>query len=229
MTKERSNQNIVNEVKTALESAGCAGPYVFMADDQSNIYAMYFEKEYPELVDSIISINGIYPEEINYDYYVSKNKSDVANIKMTSIFELTGYERILSYVSPKTFYIDKMKENTDVYGDEEISVYRNRIGSQYLSRTMVREANKLIDNMNEMSSYKYPETLPVLEILSKDKTNEYKEYKKAGADVDLEELASNVLTNDQIQTVQVVEGDNDLEFSNPNRVIELTKDFLNQF
>lgn len=230
MKKERTNENIVNEVKKALELYGVTGPYVLMPHSHSHIYAMHFQKTYPELVQGIISIDGTIPAEINDKYYETKQKDDIANINITSIFELTGFERVLSYVREDIFYIDRMRKMPEIYGKEELNVYRNRIGSNYLSRTMVREINKLEDNMIEVMDYKYPENLPTLQILASDTVKQYEEAKKnLGAAVDLTDLSTDLVTNTEIQKIEVVEGDHMLHLTNVNDLVATIKLFLATF
>lgn len=226
----RTNENIVNEVKTALELYGVTGPYVLMPHSHSHIYAMHFQKTYPELVQAIVSIDGIVPAEINDNYYKNKQKDDAANINITSIFELTGFERILSYIREDIFYIDIMRKMTEIYGKEELSVYRNRIGSNYLSRTMVREINKLEQNMTELLDYQYPDNLLTLQILASDTVKQYEEAKKNfGAKVDYMELSTSLITNEEIQKIEVVDGDHMLHLTNVNDLVATIKLFLVTF
>lgn len=223
----RTNENIAHEIKTTLEVAEIPGPYVLMPHSLSNVYAMHFQQKYPELVQAIVSLDGTFPKELNEEYYQTKLKENISNINITSIFELTGYERVLSYVSPEVFYINTMKSMTDVYGDEEIKVYRNRIGSQYLSRTMIREINKAEDNINEMKEYVYPDFLPVLQILSKQTVDEYNAVKEAGdATINLNELAEGMITNPVIQKVEVLEGDHMIHLTNAKDIVTSIKNFL---
>lgn len=226
----RTNENIAAEIKKVLELANISGPYVLMPHETSNVYAMYFQQAYPELVQGIVSIDGLYPAEIKDDYYKVQTTNRVSNVNITSIFELTGYERVLSYVKGDVFYIDKMKQMPDIYNKEDIKVYRNRIGSSYLSRTMVREINKLEDNMNEMKDYTYPDYLPVLEILAKDTVKKYEDAKKSGeANIDLKELAENTITNSEIQKIEEIKGDDIIQLSNPTDLLNSIRSFLMNF
>ena len=228
--KDRTNEMIVNEIKTALETYGVQGPYVLMPHSHANVYAMKFQALYPEHVQSIVSIDGQIPAEISDYYYKTKLSENRANINLTSIFELTGFERVLSYLREDIFYIDRMREMYENYGEEELSVYRNRIGSNYLSRTMVREINKLEDNVNQMKDYIYPDYLPVLQVLSSDTVKEYETVKTNGeATVNLNDLADKMITNSLIQKTEVVEGDHMLQLSNPNDLIATVKLFLASF
>lgn len=230
MKKERTNENIVNEIKTALELYGVNGPYVLMPHSHANVYAMYFQQAYPELVQSIVSIDGQIPAELNDDYYKVKHEENLANINITSIFELTGFERILSYLREDIFYIDRMRTMHENYGQEEISVYRNRIGSNYLSRTMVREIGKFEENMAQMAEYKYPETLPTLQIFASDTIKQYEEAKKnLGATVDITDLSRGLITNEEIQKVETVEGDHMIHLTNVNDLVATIKLFLVTF
>ena len=120
-----------------------------------------------------------------------------------------------------------MKSMTDVYGEEEIKVYRNRIGSQYLSRTMIREINKVEDNLNEMKEYVYPDYLPVLQILSQDTVNTYNSVKESGeATVNLTDLAEKLITNPVIQKVEVLQGDHMIHLTNAEAINNSIKNFL---
>lgn len=223
----RTNENIASEIKKVLEVAEITGPYILMPHSSSNIYAMYFEQKYPDLVQAVVSIDGTYPGEIKDNYRLSQMRDNISNINMTSIFELTGFERVLSYVSPSTFYINKMKEMPYIYSEEDISIYRNRIGSSYLTRTMIREINNLEANMNELKDYKYPDSLPVLEILATDSVNKYTDAKNSGeSKIDLKDLAQSVITNRDIQKVKEVKGDHMLQLTNPTDLLNVIRNFL---
>lgn len=224
----RSNENIVEEVKILLEENGIYGPYILLASDTSNIYAMSFQERYPDLVSSIIAVNGVYPSEVKNDFLLRTIRERISNVNINSIWELTGFERILSYVSEPTFYINEMRKLDNVYTKEEISVYRNRIGSSYLTRTMVREINCLEDNMNDMKNYSYPDYLPTLQILSSQKKGIYDAYKEEkNSDKDLVDLANGLITNSEIQKIETIEGDRQmLQLSNSKDLLNSIRSFL---
>ena len=228
--RERSNEKIAEDIINSLIDAEIPGPYVFLAHSLSHVYTMKLQEMYPDAVQGIISLDGAYPSEINDSFYYDYNKSTITNVNITSILELSGFERVLSYTSPKTFYIDKMKEMKDVYSEEDIKLYRNRIGSSYLTRTMVKEINKLLENMAEMKDYVYPDYLHTLSILSQDRVNLYEENKTTyGTSVTLNDLANKVITNGDIQSIVIIPGDHNLNFTNPNGVLEHVRSFLASF
>lgn len=227
ISKERTNENIVYEIKTALDFLEIPNNYILMPHSISNMYAMYFSKAYPESVDAIISIDGLYPAEIKDEYYKLKMNDTVKNINFTSIVEYSGFARALSYIKPDIFYIDKMQEKNSIYTKDDIKVYRNRIGSSYLTRTMVREIKMAKQNMEQLKDFKYTDNLPVLQILSADTVKEYSDVKKNGdSKVDLNDLSQNVITNPNIQKTVTIKGDHMLQLSNTEELTKTIIDFL---
>ena len=225
-TSERTSANIADEIVKVLKLAKIDGPYYLMPHSISNMYAIRLQQKRPDLVTGIISLDGLYPAEINDKYYEDINLNTITNVKITAALELTGFERLLSYVSPSTFYINKMKESS-AYTADDIKIYRDRIAKSYLTKTMVNEIKMLVKNMDELKDYKYPSNLPVLQILSEDRVKQYKNAKESkGATVDLEELANGMITNSSIQTVVTIEGDHSLELTNPSGVIQEVVQYL---
>lgn len=227
--RERTNENIAHEIKTSLEKAGVYENYTLVAHSSANVYATYFANKYPELVNGIVAIDGTYAKEIDDRYYDSKLTNDVRNIKINGVIELTGLQRILSYVKEDMFYIDDMRANPSVFTEGDIKVYKNRIGSSTLTMTMLREIDKMKDNMTEIKDYKYSTYLPVLSILASDTVKEYETAKENGAEMDLQELANTPITNSDIQKVVLIEGDHMLQFSNTSELLNQINQFLTTY
>ena len=227
ISEERTNENMASEIKLALDYLGISDKFILMPHSISNMYAMCFSIMYPEKVEAIISIDGLYPAEIKDDYYKIKMDDMKKNVNFTSIVEYTGFARILSYLKPSIFYIDKMKEMTNVYTSEDIKIYRNRIGSSYLTRTMVREINNTKQNMEQLKDFKYRDDLPVLQVLSSDTVKEYSDAKKNGdSKIDLKELSNNVISNYDIQKIVIINGDHMLQLTNINELAKEIRSFL---
>ena len=225
----RTNEQIALEIRTALEKAGVPGPYVFLTHGLSSIYAMEIEKENPELVSGIISIDPSYPNEMK-DPVMKKAWEDyIVNVRITSVVEFSGFARVASYVKEDLFNIDKMKNNPGVYTNSDINVYRQRIGSSYLTSTMVREINEAPNNLEKLEDYQYPDYLPTKQILTTYHTDKYKGYKDLGAKKSNEDLSKELITNEDIQTIVKVSGDSTPEFSNPTGLIQEITDFLQSF
>ena len=88
--KERSNTVIANEINTALNTLG-VDKCVLLAHSISNLYASKYASLYPDKVEAVISLDGIYPSEIQNSYLKQNYQDQVKNTKITGILELTGF------------------------------------------------------------------------------------------------------------------------------------------
>ncbi len=222
--KERTNEIIANEINVALNTLE-VDKCTFIAHSHSNLYASKYVSLYPEKVEGIISLDGIYPSEIQDTDLKQMYSDQVDNIKVTGVLELTGFARALSYINPDIFYIDIMKQN-EIFDDNDIKVYRNRIGSSYLTTTMIKEISKLEDNMKELVSYKYPEYLPVLQIISKSRIEEI-DNMKLSSKKELKNFAKDMISNSTIQTNIELNGDHMLQLTAIDETLNSIKGFLN--
>ncbi len=64
--KERTVENIVEEIRTALKESGIEGPYILMPHSISGIYSIYFADKYPNEVKAIIGIDPTLPKAVEY-------------------------------------------------------------------------------------------------------------------------------------------------------------------
>lgn len=226
INKDRTLDNITEEVQFALNQSGIY-EYILMPHSISNIYAMNLVYKYPESVKGVISLDGLYPAQYKENYYYDEYLDNLHNVELTSILELSGFPRILSYVQPDLFNINKMVD-AGVWGNDEVAVLRNRIATSYLTSNMIEEMQMLRDNALEIADYKHPDGLPVLQILSSETVDIYEKNKeKKLIEKDLKELAIDLVSNQDLQTTVVLKGQHDLQYSSYKEVGQLVKDFIN--
>lgn len=217
---DRTSMQIASEIKSALTNAGVPGPYIFVANGVSSLYAYAYSNLYPEDMQKIVVIDGVYPKSIN-DKYTEKYVEDfITNATITSYAELTGYARILSYVTPEAFYIDKMKELG--FEKSDIKTYRKMIANRYYTATMRREVKELKSNMENLTNYTYPAYLPVTQVLSNEYVKEVDNLISEGkTSTKLEKYANDMITNSGIQDVVKIDGKkSNLSLDNPDKVVE---------
>lgn len=221
-TKEdRNNFKFAQEIKSALDALGVPGPYIFLATGTSSMYAYTYSNLYPDDVQKLVIVDGIYPKSLE-DEYTNKYVDDyMTNGKLTFFAEFTGYARILSYVSPETFHIDQMKDLG--FSKSDIQLYRKMIANRYYTGSMKKEIKELKSNMQLLQNYKYPESLEVRQVLSSGYVEEVNSLIKEGlTKTKLEDYAKGLITNPSIQTVTTVEGGkSNLSFDNPQEVADL--------
>lgn len=218
--EDRTNIKFAQEIKSALLEANITGPYIFVANGTSSLYAYTYTNLYPEDVQKLVVVDGVYPNSIN-DTYVKKYVEDLTtNATITFYAELTGYARILSYLSPATFHIDQMQELG--FSKTDIQVYRKMIANRYYTGTMKREIKELSTNMQNMQNYTYPDNLNVVQVLSTGYTQEVNDLVKANkTKVSLDKYANELITNSANQSVITIEGTRqNLSFDNPDEVVQ---------
>lgn len=215
----RTVQYFVSEINAALENSEIYGPYIFLASGNSGLYASAYASSYPDSVQRLVLVDSIYPATID-EWYIKKQIEDQNfNITLTSFAELTGYARILSYVKPDMFGIDKMQNLG--FSNDDIKFYRKMIANRFYTKTMRNEYKALVKNMEDYKDYKFPDYLPVTQILSDEYVKEYANYKSDNLiKKDIETYASDLITNNDIQTIITVDGEKEnLNLTNPTSVI----------
>ena len=214
-TKDSRNIGyLAKEINEALTAAEVFGPYTILANGTSGLYGLVYARNYPELVDELVLVDSIYPATINEEDVKAKIADDNFNLRITSFAELTGYARVLSYIKPDMFGIDKMKELG--YSKAEISCYRKMIANRFYTKTMRNEYKELANNMEIIKDCKFPEYLNTIQIIS----SEYEEGKLLKKNV--KNYAEDLITNSSIQKVYIVNGEKDnLSLSNPDEVTNL--------
>lgn len=216
---ERTNENIVKEVREALNSAEIYGPYILMPFDISNIYAIYYAENYPEEVAGIISVDGMYPKAITKTSFKDDYLPNlISNVRFYSIASFTGIFRWETYLSPEKFNIDKL-ENNDSYGENEVKLYRRLVANKFLTKEMRGQISMLESNMEDLQDYKYPDNLPVLQILTNDSIKEYNDRNE-----DMQKYAKNIVSNSSIQKITIL--DEDIEkylFEKPSTILNAVR------
>lgn len=220
--EQRTNIKIVEEIRQGLINAGINGPYILMPHSLSNLYAMKYSQNYSEEVQAIISLDGLFPTNIEPnskedDYLYNMNW----NAKFAWILEKTGYMRLISYIKPESYRLDKMQNELN-YTSDEIKLYRKFIANKYLTKNMMNEIKELKNNIKDLENFKYNENLPVLNLLSNETLDE-KKYTD-----NLKQEIEKTITNKNIQKNITVTSSHYLEIDNIEEIVDYTNNFLNQ-
>lgn len=216
---DRTNDMFVHEIKTALNQCNIEGSYTILANGTSSLYACEYANNYSNEVERLVVVDGVYPATIKENYLKKLIEDKKTNAIITSYMEVTGFARVLSYVKPEFFGIDKMKEYN--FSKSDIALYRKMIANRFYTSTMKNEIKKLEENMESLKNYKFPDYLPVTQILSKEYVDEYQNYKKDNfIKKNIEEYANDMITNSEIQEIVVIDGKKNLNLYNPDAVVQ---------
>ncbi|WP_310190931.1 alpha/beta hydrolase [Neobacillus niacini] len=158
--KERTVENIVEEIRTALEKLNIQGPYILMPHSISGIYSMYYANTYPEEVKAIIGIDPTLPKALAYFGETAHTMP-----KYFSYVAPTGIARLALYLSPDNF-LPIAEEGT--YREENLKMTKAISAWKGNNKNVVDEANEIKNNIEKTDDMKFPSTMPVLFFTTKE-------------------------------------------------------------
>ncbi|WP_313341740.1 alpha/beta fold hydrolase [Lacrimispora sp.] len=206
--KERSNENIVQEIRASLNELDIKGPYILMPHSMSGIYSLYYAINYPNEVEAIIGIDESVPNQTKV------NKDDSMSPFIPLLNEL-GIIRDAAYLLPS---IDDGMNINNYYTKEQIKLNKMAAAWNSVNRTVINEYNMGNENTKELYDVKYPNNVPVLAILATESV----------ADVEWLPLHEELISNPEIQKIKVLDGGHYLHWSKADDIVTLTKEFISK-
>lgn len=205
--KERSNKNIVNEIRKALQALDVSGPYILMPHSISGIYSFYYALNYPTEVEAIIGIDTSIPNQ-------TKKDKDEYLPPFLSLLNSLGIMRDKCYLLPST---DNSMNVNNYYTLEQMKLNKMATAWNSANRTVINEANMVNTNTEELYDVKYPNDLPVLALLAGDTVDVAYEWFT---------LHEELITNPKLQEIEILSGDHYLHWTNADNIAEITKKFI---
>lgn len=213
--RTRTSENYVNEIRTALKSAGVEAPYILMGHSISSVYSEYYASKYPDEVQAIISLDGTSSAYIGADMpgFV-KSLLGIAKfqqaIGFTSIAApiATNKDNLLSIGYTE-------KEISDLLYYAGFSMNDNILDQIASTTDYIKDANKLT----------YPENVPYFKIISR-KTYETKnsQIKITPQEYQEQHLAR---IGDQAE-YDILDGTHFIYLNNVDRISKITDEFLSE-
>lgn len=157
----RTNENYMEEIRTALSKAGMKPPYVLMPHSTSGIYSEYYAAKYPDEVSAIIMLDTTpsVKMESNLQTFILDPKTVKITYGFNTLLQETGLSRIYFGLVPSAQTVE------NGYTEKEIS--DNKLFSYHVvNNTIINQALSLNDNVNEVNSVVFPSEIPVLKLIS---------------------------------------------------------------
>lgn len=212
--KERTVENIVEEIRIALRKSNIQGPYILMPHSISGIYSMYFANTYPEEVKGIIGIDPTLPQALEYF------GEDVPTMPMFLRYMApTGIARLAIYINPESFL---PIADDGIYSEKNLKMTKVISAWKGYNKNIVAEANEIKDNIGKTVDMKFPSNIPVLlfttkeEKVTKDGKNKVSFYKTQ-------------LTNNPDSKVVVLQGHHYLHWTNYKEMNKEINEFTSSF
>lgn len=152
--KERTVENIVEEIRTALKKLNIKGPYILMPHSISGIYSMYYANTYPEEVKAIIGIDPTLPKALEY---FDETAPIMPNY--LSYVAPIGIARLAIYLIPENF-LPIAEEG--VYTEENLKMTKVITAWKGNNKNVVDEANEINSNIDKTNNMEFSSNMPVL-------------------------------------------------------------------
>lgn len=209
--KDRTVENIVEEMRLALKKSNIKGPYILMPHSISGIYSMYFANTYPEEVKAIIGIDPTLPQALEYFDETSPTMP-----KYFSYLAPTGIARLALYINTEDF-LPIADDGT--YSDRNLKMTKAISAWKSYNKSVVAEANEIENNIEKTVGMKFPTNLPVILFTTK-------EDKETGDGKNIVSFYETQLTNSPASKIITLEGHHYLHWTRykeiSNEVSKLT-------
>lgn len=235
-SKERSIENIVNELRTAINMVCPNEQFIFMPHSISGIYSLYYATQYPNEVKAIIGLDMTVAEledEKNIDWDLFKEKTGLTKedydregaypLILNPLIEKTGIMRWVNSIYNKEQY--EMLESYNLYSEEELKVFKKEF-NRYPSMALLKEYhnNMVQENISKLKNTGFPENLPILDFRATRPIEIAKEYMGK----DTLSILNETITNTEIQKIIVVEAKHETVFLDAiDKIVEETNEFIN--
>ena len=142
---ERTNENIVNEIRSALNELDIKPPYILMPHSMSGLYSLYYADKHPDEVKGIIGIDMSLPQN-------QLERWQNGSFKKLSSEELDGAN--VSIVNQWNSFYDNSKELENIKYPENLPVLAflateqvNAVNDMIKSGTMITSWEDINNNM----------------------------------------------------------------------------------
>lgn len=212
--KERTVENIVEEIRDALNKANIEGPYILMPHSVSGIYSMYYANKYPDEIKAIIGIDCTLPQAVEYF-----NEAAPTMPRYLSILAPTGIARLAVYMNPEE-YLPNADKGT--YSDDNLRMTKSLSAWNLGNKSIVAEVNEMKHNIDKAIDMSFPPEIPVMIFTAKDdKVTEDGKTIESFYQTQISHLPSNKLV--------VLEGHHYLHWSRYKEISETVHDFIETF
>lgn len=134
----RTNENIVNEIRTALNELDIKPPYILMPHSMSGLYSLYYVDKYPDEVEGIIGIDMSLPQK-------QLERWQNGSFKKLSSEELDGAN--VSIINQWNSFYDNSKELENIKYSKKLPVL------VFLATEQVDSVNDMIKSGNMKTSW----------------------------------------------------------------------------
>ena len=213
--RERSVENIISELRDALEAAHIPGPYILMPHSISGIYATYYAETYPDEVSAIIGIDCTLPSQ--FQYFEQDKYTGVPNV--AKLVCPLGISRLVTLISPEMFISQNINGE---YEDENLQMQKKISAWKGYNSTVINEANAINSNIEKTIDMSFDSDLPLLFFTIREQSDKKRDDGKTSTS-----FYETYITNDSCQKVIEMDGKHYLHWNCSEDMCEEVNNFIN--
>lgn len=190
-TTPRTVENYCDELHGLMEYLGY-DKYTLICHSISGAYALQYVNQYPSEIEAFIGIDASVPKQTEMDIAEAKPETMVSMYNFMNIaLGKTGLYRIMTETSA-----DSLWAGITTLSETDKKLYTAMACTIAMNDTQMNEIRLMGDNFKRCRDLKFPESIPVLYVLSKSNTEMMAEWKP---------LHEELVTNPESKVV-VIEG-----------------------
>lgn len=215
--KERTIENIVEEIHSALHETGIDGPYILMPHSISGLYSIYYANTYPEEVAGIIGIDCTLPRMA--EFFGEEYPENMPPIMghLSSI----GVMRLITLLEPDNFTSNNSKH---YYSEENLAIQRHIASWKASNKNVIDEMNHINDNVSKTYDMTFQDNLPVLLFTSDDSNKTPREDGKTSVSFN-----ETYITNPALQKVVSLPGPHYLHWTCKDEMCSYVQDYIKEY
>ena len=213
-SKERTLENEVEEIHTALHAAELNGPFILMPHSISGLHAIYYANTYPDEVSGIIGIDCTLPKMVDYFEEEIPTPIPLAAGQLVNI----GVMRLITYLEPNNFISDNSKNN---YSEENLTLQRYISSWKAQNKNVIDQMNHIEDSIATTHDMTFRNDLPVLFFTTDDTGKGTREDGKTSVS-----FCETYISNSSLQRVIALCGPHYLHWTCKDEIYSNVHDFL---
>ncbi|MBO4591986.1 MAG: alpha/beta hydrolase [Eubacterium sp.] len=177
-TRTRTSENYCLELHELISSLGY-DKYTLIGHSISGIYALKYANMYPEEVEAFIGIDSSVPKQTDIcpESATPENMYKTYKVIKPLLID-TGIYRVMTELS-----FNSTLDQIPTLSEEEGKKYLALSCTNQLNDTQMDEVREMANNMEELRDVKFPESIPVLYMVSADNCSMVPEWEAAHAEL----------------------------------------------
>lgn len=211
--RERTCENYVEEIRSALSNAGFEAPYIFMPHSISSVYSEYYASLYPDEVEAIISLDG------TSTAYIGKDMPSFVKslLGIAKVQQATGFTSI---IAPLT--ANKAKLLSYGYTEKEVNDLIAFAGF-FINDNVLDQMRNTAEYIKTANGKSYPASVPYYKIISKQTYETKNSQIKLPPEVYQQE---HLIRVGATENYTILEGTHFIYLNNVEEIRSITDEFL---